>query len=55
MCSYAGYQGNSYTSRELKVHEKNYPTLDLELAVVVFSSKHKCLRNVIMQRELCLR
>ncbi|WMV09041.1 hypothetical protein MTR67_002426 [Solanum verrucosum] len=29
----------SYASRELKVHEKNYPTRDLELAVVVFALK----------------
>ena len=26
----------SYASRQLKVHEKNYPTHDLELATVVF-------------------
>ena len=26
----------SYASRQLKVHEKNYPTDDLELEVVVF-------------------
>ena len=29
----------AYTSRQLKVHEKNYPTHDLELAVVVFTLK----------------
>ena len=29
----------SYASRKLKVHEKNYPTHDLELAVVVFLLK----------------
>ena len=29
----------SYASRKLKVHEKNYPTLDLELAAVMFSLK----------------
>jgi len=28
-----------YASRQLKVHEKNYPTHDLELAVVVFALK----------------
>ena len=26
----------AYASRQLKVHEKNYPTHELELAVVVF-------------------
>ena len=29
----------TYASRKLKVHEKNYPTHDLELAAVVFSLK----------------
>ena len=29
----------AYASRQLKVHEKNYPTHDLELAAVVFSLK----------------
>ena len=29
----------SYDSRKLKVHEKNYPTPDLELAAVVFALK----------------
>ena len=28
-----------YDSRQLKVHKKNYPTHDLELAAVVFSLK----------------
>ena len=27
----------AYASRQLKVHEKNYPTHDLGLAVVIFS------------------
>jgi len=27
----------AYASRQLKVHEKNYPTHDLELVVVVFT------------------
>ena len=31
-----------YASRQLKVHEKNYPTHDLEFAVVVFSLKIWC-------------
>ena len=29
----------AYTSRQLKVHECNYPTHDLELAAVVFALK----------------
>jgi len=29
----------AYASRQLKVHEKNYSTHDLELAVVVFALK----------------
>ncbi|WMV07783.1 hypothetical protein MTR67_001168 [Solanum verrucosum] len=29
----------TYASRQLKVHEKNYPTYDLELATVVFALK----------------
>ena len=29
----------AYISRQLRVHEENYPTHDLELAVVVFALK----------------
>jgi len=29
----------AYSLRQLKVHERNYPTHDLELAVVVFALK----------------
>ena len=29
----------TYTSRQLKSHERNYPAHDLELAVVVFALK----------------
>ena len=29
----------AYSSRQLKVHENNYPTHDLELEVVVFALK----------------
>ena len=29
----------AYASRQLKVHEKNYPSHDIELAVVVFVLK----------------
>ena len=28
-----------YSSRQLKVHEKNYPTHDMELATIVFALK----------------
>ena len=59
-----------YVSRQLKVHEKNYPTHDLELEVMVFALKlwrhylygvhvdvftdHKSLQYVFTQRELNL-
>ena len=29
----------AYASRQLKVHESNYPTLDIELGVMVFPLK----------------
>ncbi|WMV08289.1 hypothetical protein MTR67_001674, partial [Solanum verrucosum] len=61
----------AYTSRQLKVHEKNYPTHYLELAAVVFSLKilrhylygvhvdafidHTTLQYVFTQKELNLR
>ncbi|MCQ7842167.1 Ty3/Gypsy family RNase HI domain-containing protein, partial [Salmonella enterica] len=61
----------AYASRQLRVHEKNYLTLDLELAVVVFALKiwrhylygvhvdvftdHKSLQYVFSQKELNLR
>ena len=60
----------SYASRKLKVHEKNYPTHDLELAAVVFALKkwrhylygvnlyvftdHNILQYVFTQKELNL-
>ena len=60
----------SYASRKLKVHEKNYPTHDLELAAMVFAlniwrhylygvhvdvfTDHKSLRYVFTQKELNL-
>ena len=34
-----GFKVIVYASRQLKVHEKNYPTRDLELADVVFALK----------------
>ena len=56
----------AYASRHLKIHEKNYPTHDLELVVVVFALKlwrhylygvhvdvftdHKSLQYVFTQR-----
>jgi hypothetical protein len=61
----------AYSSRQLKVHEKNYPTHDLELAVVVHALKtwrhylcgqkcdiytdHKSLKYIFTQTELNLR
>ena len=30
----------AYASRQLKSHEKNYPTHDLELAAIVFALKY---------------
>ena len=59
-----------YASRQLKVHKKNYPTYDLELATMVFALKiwrhylygvhvdvftdHKSLQYVFTQKELNL-
>ena len=61
----------AYASKQLKPHEQNYPTYDLELAAVVFSLKiwrhylygekcriytdHKSLKYLLMQKELNLR
>ncbi|KAL0561497.1 hypothetical protein IC582_001926 [Cucumis melo] len=61
----------AYTSRQLKKHECNYPTLDLELAAVVLALKiwrhylfgekchifadHKSLKYIFDQKELNLR
>jgi len=61
----------AYASRQLKNHEKNYPTHDLELAVVVFALKiwrhylygvhvdiftdHKSLQYIFKQKEMNLR
>ena len=60
-----------YGSRQLKNHEKNYPTHDLELAAIVFAlniwhhylyseqfevfSDHKSLKYVFTQRDLNMR
>ncbi|KAA0025823.1 pol protein [Cucumis melo var. makuwa] len=66
-------QGNvvAYASRQLKNHEQNYPTHDLELAVMVFALKiwrhylygekiqiftnHKSLKYFFTQKELNMR
>ncbi|GJY84317.1 putative reverse transcriptase domain-containing protein [Tanacetum coccineum] len=61
----------SYASRQLKIHEKNYTTHDLELGSVVFSLKlwshylygtkctmftdHKSLQHILNQKELNIR
>ncbi|GJV98178.1 putative reverse transcriptase domain-containing protein [Tanacetum coccineum] len=61
----------SYASRQLKVHEKNYTTHDLELGLVVFALKiwryylygtkctmftdHKSLQHILDQKELNMR
>ncbi|KAL0550232.1 hypothetical protein IC582_014736 [Cucumis melo] len=61
----------AYASRQLKIHEQNYPTHDLELAVVVFALKiwrhylygekiqiytdHKSLKYFFTQKELNMR
>ena len=61
----------AYASRQLKPHEKNYPSHDLELAAIVFALKiwrhylygemcfiytdHKSLKYLPSQRELNLR
>ncbi|GJZ48697.1 putative reverse transcriptase domain-containing protein [Tanacetum coccineum] len=60
-----------YVSRQLKVHEKNYTTHDLELGAVVFTLKiwrhylygtkcmlftdHKSLQHILNQKELNMR
>nr|GEW66360.1 putative reverse transcriptase domain-containing protein [Tanacetum cinerariifolium] len=61
----------AYTSRQLKTHEKNYTTHDLELGAVVFALKiwrhylygtksviytdHKSLQYIFDQKELNMR
>jgi hypothetical protein len=61
----------SYASRQLRKHEENYPTHDLELAAVVFALKlwryylygatcdiftdHKSLKYIFTQKDLNLR
>ena len=61
----------AYASRQLKPHEKNYPTHELEVATVIFTLKiwrhyllsdqvliytdHKSLKYVFTQKELNMR
>ncbi|GJT81284.1 putative reverse transcriptase domain-containing protein [Tanacetum coccineum] len=61
----------AYASRQLKIHEKNYTTHDLELGAVVFALKiwrhylygtkctvftdHKSLQQILNQKELNMR
>jgi len=61
----------TYASRQLKVHERNYPTHDLQLATIVFALKiwrhylygsqfrlfsdHKSLKYLFDQKELNMR
>ncbi|GKD83380.1 putative reverse transcriptase domain-containing protein [Tanacetum coccineum] len=61
----------AYASRQLKIHEKNYTTYDLELGSVVFALKiwrhylygtkctvftdHKSLQHILDQKELNMR
>ena len=61
----------AYASRQLKNHEQNYPTHDLELATIVFALKlwrhylygenfevfsdHKSLKYIFSQKDLNAR
>ena len=61
----------AYGSRQLKNHEQNYPTHDMELAAIVFALKilrhylygeqfevfsyHKSLKYIFTQRDLNMR
>ncbi|GJZ31406.1 putative reverse transcriptase domain-containing protein, partial [Tanacetum coccineum] len=48
----------AYASRQLKIHEKNYTTHDLELGAVVFALKiwrHYLLQHIFSQKELKMR
>ena len=67
----AGWQSCRYASRQLRKHEENYPTHDLELAAVIHALKewrhfllgnrceiytdHKSLKYIFTQPELNLR
>jgi hypothetical protein len=61
----------AYASRQLKIHERNYPTHDLELVAITFAlkiwrhylyggvftifSNHKSLKYLFDQKELIMR
>ena len=61
----------AYASRQLKRHEQNYPTHDLEMAAIIFALKiwrhylygetseiytnHKSLKYIFQQKDLYLR
>ena len=71
MCVDARWKVVAYASRQLRKHEQNYPTHDLELAAVVHALKiwrhymignkcqiftdHKSLKYIFTQRDLNLR
>ena len=45
----------AYASRQLKPHEKNYPTHDLELAAIVFTLKiwrHYCMEKNVSSIQI---
>ena len=39
VCAYSTWKVIAYVSRQFKVHMRNYPNDDLELAVILFSLK----------------
>jgi hypothetical protein len=71
MCAYARRNVIAYASRQLRKHELNYPTHDLELAAIVHALKiwrhyimgtkcqvytdHKSLKYIFTQKDLNLR
>ena len=50
MCLDAFRENVAYDSRQLKNHEQNYPTHDLELATIVFALK--ILRHYLYGKQL---
>ena len=68
MCADVEWEVIAYASRQLKKHEQNYPTHDLEIAVVAFALKiwryylydvtceiytdHKGLKYILRQRDI---
>ncbi|XP_073036795.1 uncharacterized protein [Primulina eburnea] len=42
----------TYVSRQLKVHEKNYPTHDLDVAVVVFALKDNVVADALSKKTV---